>query len=118
MARQFGIITTTTGITGIVVNSLTTSNSAEIAEARDENGKITDLKAYSKAETISVSGLLDGSIGVQAGAKLTLNSVDYIIESVEISETNTGYTEVSLTARTADSAAIAPYAAEEAAAGE
>ena len=33
MARQFGIITTTTGITGIVVNSLTTNNTAEIAEA-------------------------------------------------------------------------------------
>ena len=58
MARQFGIITTTTGISGIVVNSFSRNKTAEIAEARNEKGEVTDLKAYSKGETISVTGLL------------------------------------------------------------
>lgn len=111
MARQFGIITTTTGITGIVVNSLTTNNTAEIAEARNEKGQVTDLKAYSKGETISITGLLDGDVTVEAGAKLTLGEKDYIIETVDRNETNTGYVEVSLSARTADAATIDAYTA-------
>lgn len=111
MSRQFGIITTTTGITGIVVNSLTTNNTAEIAEARNEKGQVTDLKAYSKGETISVTGLLDGDVTVEAGAKLTLGEKDYIIETVDRNETNIGFVEVSLSARTADAAEIAAYTA-------
>ncbi len=111
MSRQFGIITTTTGITGIVVNSLTTNNTAEIAEARNEKGQVTDLKAYSKGETISITGLLDGDVTVEAGAKLTLGEKDYIIETVDRNETNIGFVEVSLSARTADAAEIAAYTA-------
>ena len=110
MARQFGIITTTTGISGIVVNSFSRNKTAEIAEARNEKGEVTDLKAYSKGETISVTGLLDAeSITIEPGSKLTLGEKDYIIESVDQSETNTGYVEVTLSARTADSAQIEAY---------
>ncbi len=113
MAKQFGIITTTTGISGIVVNSLTRNRTAEIAEARNEKGQVTDLKAYSTGETISVTGLLDAeAITIEPGSKLTLGEKDYIIESVDQNETNTGYAEVTLSARTADSAEIDPYAAE------
>ena len=113
MAKQFGIITTTTGISGIVVNSLTRNRTAEIAEARNEKGQVTDLKAYSTGETISVTGLLDAeALTIEPGSKLTLGEKDYIIESVDQNETNTGYTEVTLSARTADSADIDPYAAE------
>ena len=113
MARQFGIITTTTGISGIVVNSFSRNKSAEIAEARNEKGEVTDLKAYSKGETISVTGLLDAeSLTIEPGSKLTLGGKDYIIESVDQSETNTGYAEVTLSARTADSAQIEAYGSE------
>ena len=113
MAKQFGIITTTTGISGIVVNSLTRNRTAEIAEARNEKGQVTDLKAYSTGETISVTGLLDAeALTIEPGSKLTLGEKDYIIESVDQNETNTGYTEVTLSARTADSVDIDPYAAE------
>lgn len=85
MARQFGIITTTTGISGIVVNSFSRNKTAEIAEARNEKGEVTDLKAYSKGETISVTGLLDAeSITIEPGSKLTLGEKDYIIESVDL----------------------------------
>ena len=113
MARQFGIITTTTGISGIVVNSFSRNKTAEISEARNEKGEVTDLKAYSKGETISVTGLLDAeSITIEPGSKLTLGEKDYIIESVDQSETNTGYVEVTLSARTADSAQIEAYGSE------
>ena len=109
MARQFGIITTTTGISGIVVNSFSRNKTAEIAEARNEKGEVT----YSKGETISVTGLLDAeSITIEPGSKLTLGEKDYIIESVDQSETNTGYVEVTLSARTADSAQIEAYGSE------
>lgn len=111
MARMFGIITTATGVTGIVINSLTINNTAEIAEARNEKGQVTDLKAYSKGETISVTGLLDGETTVSAGETLTIGEKNYIIESVDRNETNTGYVEVSLSARTADAAVIDAYVA-------
>ena len=78
-----------------------------------EKGQVTDLKAYSTGETISVTGLLDTeALTIEPGSKLTLGEKDYIIESVDQNETNTGYTEVTLSACTADSADIDPYAAE------
>ena len=60
-----------------------------------------------------MTGLLDAeSITIEPGSKLTLGEKDYIIESVDQSETNTGYVEVTLSARTADSAQIEAYGAE------
>ena len=110
MARQFGIITTTSGIASIVVTSFSTSHSAEIAEARDEEGKVTDLKAYSRGVSVSVRGYLDASeVSIDAGDVLSLNGKDYLVESVNVSETNTNFVEVDFTARTADNALIDPY---------
>ena len=53
-------------------------------------------------------------MSITPGSKLTLNSVDYIVESVNVSETNTAYATVSISARTADGADIDPYAAQSA----
>ena len=105
MATKFGIITPATGIPEqITINSLTRSKSAEIAEARNEKGQVTDLKAYSKGESISITGVLkaDGS---------AIDSKDYIIESAEQTESNTEFVQYSITARTADSAEITEYEA-------
>ena len=111
MARQFGIITTPAGtVSGIVVTSFTQSTSAEIAEARNEQGYVTDLKAYSKGTSVNVRGLLDSTdVTVSAGDTLTLGNVNYIVESVNRSETNTAYIEVDFSARTADAAVISAY---------
>lgn len=113
MARQFGIISTPSGtISGLVVTSFTSSTSAEIAEARNEQGHVTDLKAYSKGTSVSVRGLLDSTeASVSAGDIFTLASVDYIIESVNRTETNTAYIEIDFSARTADAAEISAYTA-------
>lgn len=112
MARQFGIITTVSGITSLVVTSFTEKQNAQIAEARDSAGKITDLKAYSLGSTVTVKGFLDAeSSSVRAGDTLTLDGKNYIIESVSRNESNTAYVEVDITARSADSAVTEAYAA-------
>lgn len=113
MARQFGIITTPAGtVTGLVVTSFTSSTSAEIAEARNEQGYVTDLKAYSKGTSISVRGLLDSTdVTVSAGDTFSLSGKDYIIESVNRTESNTAYIEIDFSARTADAAVISAYTA-------
>lgn len=110
MARKFGIITSVTGLTaGIVVQSLTYNESAEVAEARNETGALTDMASYSRSTSLSISGLLDESDGVtlvKAGDKLTLDSKEYLIESVDKTESNTDFVRVSLSCRTADNVTI------------
>ena len=109
MARSFGIVTSLEGLTGgIVVNSLSFSESAEIAEARNEKGQITDYAAYSNAKTVSITGVMDSERGslATAGSKITLDGKDWIIDSVSKNESNTSFIEVTISAKTADSATI------------
>ena len=113
MARKFGIITTVTGVESIIIQSINKKTSVEIAEARDEDGHVTDLKAYSKGQSVDIRALLDADrVSTEAGQTLTIGTKTYIIESTDQAETNTGWVEVSLTARTADSATIAAYETE------
>lgn len=110
MARQFGIITNLEGLqAGIVVNSLTYNEACETAEARNEKGQITDLASYSRSTTLSIDGLLDTTEGVnlvKAGNKITIANKDYLIESVDKTESNTDFVQVSISARTSDEATI------------
>ena len=110
MARQFGIITTSAGVTGIVTNSMSTKESADVAEARDENGKVTDVKAYSRRTTFDIRGVMDSaSIAVHAGDSVTLGGKTCIVKSVDVSESNTGFAEASVSAEAVDSAAVSAY---------
>lgn len=80
--RQWGIITSLTGLTGgIMVNELTFNETAEIAEARNETGQIVDYAAFSNAKTVTVNGVMDTAKGTlaTAGSKLTLGGKDWII---------------------------------------
>lgn len=111
MARKFGIITSSVqGLTaGIMVNGLTYNESAESAEARNEQGQIVDLASYSRSTSLSINGYLDESDGVtlaKAGNKLTLDGKEYLIESVDRTESNTDFVQVSLSCRTADDVTI------------
>lgn len=110
MARQFGIITNLEGLqAGIVVNSLTYNEACETAEARNEKGQITDLASYSRSTTLSIDGLLDTTEDVslvKAGNKITIANKDYLIESVDKTESNTDFVQVSISARTSDEATI------------
>lgn len=110
MARQFGIITTTEGLqAGIVVNGFTFNEASESAQARNEKGQITDIAGYSRATTLTINGLLDTAQGqelAKAGNKITIGGKDYLIESVDKTESNTDFVQVSISARTADNATI------------
>lgn len=104
--RKFGITSDTTGIaTGVIVNSLSFNKSAQIAEARNEKGQIIDLAAYSKGESVDIQGLFIGT-GVEVGSKITIGEKSYLVESSNKTETNTGFQEASVTARTADEAEL------------
>lgn len=105
---KFGIITTVTGVSeSIVVQSLNKKTSVEIAEARNEQGLVTALKAYSKGYSVDIRALINtDNLKTEAGQTLTIDSKQYIIETTDQAETNVGWVEVSLSARTADSATI------------
>lgn len=114
MARQFGVISIsgTTAITGIVANSVEFSDNVEKAMARNEAGKVTDTQAYSKGTTISVRGKLDtprASLAVSAGQTIVISGGTYMIDSVTVSETNTEFADVALTASKNDNTTFTVY---------
>jgi len=106
MALSFGV--TSTGGYG-VLQSLSESSTAEIAEARDENGKVTDQKAYSKTNEATAEGIFDGDSVADAGASLTVGSLTGLITSVSKTESNTDYKRVSVTIQKKDAATQSAY---------
>lgn len=48
MSRQFGVVSTGSSFTGIVVQNFVENESVTIAEAKNEQGATTDLHPYSK----------------------------------------------------------------------
>lgn len=114
MARQFGVITVggTAAITGIVANSFEISDSIEKAQARNEVGKVTDTKAYSKGISISVRGKLDtprAELAVEAGQVIEIAGGTFMIDSVTVTENNTNFADVALTASNNDDSALEAY---------
>ena len=113
--RKFGIITDVSGVTGgIVINSLSFTDTAEIAQCRDDKGKIIDYAAYSNSKTVSITGVMDTSKGTlaTAGSKITLDGKDWIIDSVSKNESNSAFVQVTVSAKTADDAIITIIGAE------
>ena len=106
MSRQFGVVSTGSSFAGIVVQNYTENESVTIAEAKNEQGAVTDLHAYSKEKTIQVDGYVDGSVGITAGNTITVGGNTYLVESVSTTENNESYKKVSLSAKTADNAQI------------
>ena len=116
MARQFGIITTNTGVSSIVIQSIQIGSSVETAQAMDEHGKIIDINGYGAKNTINIKGLVDGSVSAKAGDVITAEGGSYIITSFQKSESNTGYAEVDVTAEGAPG--VTPVAPQTSSAGE
>lgn len=107
--RKFGIVTDVSGITaGIMINSLDFNETVETAQARDEQGRIVDIAAYSNSKTVSIQGLMDTAKGsvATAGSIITLDGKQWLIDSVAKRESNTGFVELTISARTADNAQI------------
>ena len=107
--RSFGIVSDVSGITaGIMINSLDFNETVQTAQARDEYGRITDIASYSNSKTVSIQGLMDSAKGsvATAGSIITLDGKQWLIDSVAKRESNTGFCELTISARTADNAEI------------
>lgn len=107
--RKWGIVTNTSGLSsGICVNSLDWNQTVEQATAANEQGQITDVAAYSRKRSVTVTGVQDTAKGelAKAGSKLTLDSKDFLITSVAKKESNSTFVEVTITAESADNAII------------
>ena len=103
----FGTAAFKGAVTGLIITSIKQGSTAQSAEALDEDGNIIQVDMYGKKMTVNIEGTVSGTVsGLVAGADLTIGSTTYKIESVEVTSTNTGHTNASITA----SAPIAPAA--------
>lgn len=107
--HQFGIVSTVSGTTGMVIQSITAEDTAELAEARGENGEVLELHKFSVGYRYTVTGILKsgaaaGSLG--AGSTLTIDGHSMIVETCSKAETNNGFVTATMTCRGADSATI------------
>ena len=115
-ARQFGIVTVhggtaTNQIPGIIINTLSSATSIEKATAKGESGKTINVKAYSKAKSLSVQGLLNTGEGtVEAGDVIVISGTTFLVESSEIAESNVDFTRYNLTITSEDGCVPEAYA--------
>ena len=101
-ARIFGVTSTLSGLNdGIIANSMSFNNNVDVAEARDEKGKLLDLAPYSKTEEVSIDGLFTAA-GAEVGTVVQLNGKDYLISNVTKTENNTEFQTASVTCRGGD----------------
>lgn len=102
MAVSFGVVTGATCTYGTVTES-SIKGTAEIAQARNSTGAVTNEQAYSRTVKSSISGVLTGSAPA-AGTAATIAGNAGLLEDIETSETNTGYAQFSATNTKSDSA--------------
>ena len=76
---------------------------AEIASARGATGLVTDQKAYSKTVKANCTSVLTGA-APSAGASGAVCGLTGLIESVRVTEVNTGYVQCEVTNTKSDSA--------------
>ena len=98
-----------------VVQSCGVNTSQENAEARDEQGKVIELRSYSQSDELSIEALItSGKTPPKAGEKVTISAEkgnlagDYLCTSSNVTHSNTDYQKVSITLQKKDSAAIVP----------
>lgn len=96
-----------------IIQSESDNNSAEVAEIRDETGKIVLQKAYSKSNEKTFEAIfLVGTTPPAAGTVLTIGEGIWngIVTASNISKSNTEFTKVSITAQKKDDATAVAYA--------
>lgn len=107
--RQFGIVTSVTGLTGgICVNSMDFNQQVQTATATNETGQITDMAGYTRKTTLTAQGVLDTAKGTlaTAGSILTIGGKNYLITTVQRQQSASDFVRVTLTCQTADNAEI------------
>ena len=112
MSFQFGILTTVTGHTELVIQSVEPKRSAAYLVARGQDGKAAEIRAYSKEYDVNIRALLNASnTTLDAGQTITIDSKNYLVVDFSKPEQNEGWVEVNIAAKTIDDAAITPLSA-------
>lgn len=95
----FGTASYKNAVSGLIITSIKQGSNAQSAEAMDEEGNIIQVDIYGKKYSLQIEGTVSGgSLALVAGADLTIGSITYKIESVEVTQTNTGHQTASITA--------------------
>lgn len=90
-----------------VVQSKSLNKSAEVAEARDHEGKVIAQKAYSKGHELQMEVLFDSEAELpEAGETITVDAVEYLVTSCNETSSNTEYKKASITATKKDDAEL------------
>ena len=106
MALSFGVTSVdSTAASYGVFQQYQENDSAQVAEARQENGKMVDMKAYSAEKQTQVQFLVNGSLPT-IGATATINSRLGLVVERSVTETNTNYKTGQVTLRSADAATL------------
>ena len=96
---NFGTAAFKGAVTGLIITSIKFGSNAQAAEAMDEEGNIIQVDIYGKKYSLQIEGTVSGgSLALVVGADLTIGGVTYKIESVEVTQTNTGHQSASITA--------------------
>lgn len=108
--RRFGIVNTLSGLSqGIIVNNITSNINSQIAQARDEKGKLIDIAAYDEEREFTIDGLYTNE-GLDIGTVVTVDDKNYLITSRSRTESNTSFETASLVARLyPEGGSIIPY---------
>ena len=110
MARIFGVAMFPGTGAGIICNSFNEDESGEKAQARNEKGQVCDEWVYSVGRSFSATGLIDNVSKLpKIGDKFTLNSKEYLLDSISKPKTNTGAAEVTFSGSAADEAELHTY---------
>jgi hypothetical protein len=104
MALQFGIVGT--AAYGLL-QEVSESETAAVAEVRDETGKVNNRTAYSVGKEATARFVVNGAVP-SAGGTATIGSTLGLIETKAVTSQNTAHQTGTLTVRTADSATLTP----------
>ena len=95
----FGTASYKGAVSGLIITSIKQGTNAQSAEAMDEDGNIIQIDMYGKKYSLQIEGTVSGgSLALVAGADLAVGGITYKIESVEVTQTNTGHQTASITA--------------------
>lgn len=95
-----------------ILQSASENKSAEVAEARGEDGKIIEMKAYSVTEERQYEAMVKkGAAQPTVGTVITDGAWKGLLTSVQRTRSNSEYDKYSITAQCKDAAKLIPYAA-------
>ena len=91
--------------TYMVVHQVNIDQTAEIATAEDETGKVIEMKAYSKSEERKYEGLLKAATTPpEVGSIATVDEWNGLVTAVNETKNNKEFTKLSITMKASDSA--------------